>query len=259
MYKAFQNLVASTLGIGVGDVTIDAVGADPQLTDKGAGGSRVTSVAGGACVKACRSLLEELDGIPDNACESYWIADRLAELGKATVSAEGEVWTDQRGTPMYGGVAVQVGVDRATGKVSVQRAEFLIDAGDVWNEVGFRGQVEGGFVFGLSQTLYEALVVEEGQVLTASLGDYKIACIADVPPLTVTILPRHELDRESDEIRGGVGEIANLGVPAAVANAIQDAVGVRVTSLPITAEAVWRLLHEASDDEPAPETDRWRG
>ena len=244
MYAVFQNIVASTLGIRTSDVTIDAVGTDPQLTDKGAGGSRVTSVAGGACVKACQTLLNQLDRRPKAESQTYWLAERLQELGKTSVSAQGEMWTHDRGTPTYGGVAVQVAVDRLTGKVTVQRAEFLIDVGRVWNEVGFRGQIEGGFVYGLSQTLYESLGVEDGQVITASLGDYKIACIADVPPLKVTILPPHDLDREASDIRGGVGEIGNLGVPAAIANAIHNAVGVRVTSLPITSESIWRLLNE---------------
>jgi len=246
MYGAFQNLAASTLGVSAKNVTIDAVGADPRLVDMGVGASRVTSIAGGACVDACQGLLSALDAPAEDARpDGYWIADQLRELGTESVVAEGEVSRQGRSSPTFGGLAVQVRVDRGTGKITMERAEILVDGGKPWNEIGFRGQLEGGFVFGLSQTLYESLKIEEGQVVTASLGDYKLACAADIPPLAVTILPTHELDQGSDEIRGGVGEVGNLGVPAAVANAIEDAVGVRVTSLPITAEAVWRLLQAA--------------
>jgi aerobic carbon-monoxide dehydrogenase large subunit len=143
-----------------------------------------------------------------------------------------------------------VAVDRRTGRIEVHRAQLVVDGGEVWNPVGYRGQLEGGFVYGLSQTLYEALVVEDGQVVTASLGDYKLACVADVPPLEIRLLPPLEVDRDPDVVRGGVGELANIGVPGAIANAIHDAVGVRIRHLPITAEAVWSALR--SQDRPAP-------
>jgi CO/xanthine dehydrogenase Mo-binding subunit len=242
MYATFQRMAAVTLGVRVEDVTIVATGADPRLTDRGAGASRVTSIAGGACVQACRSLLMELGGAEPGSGEGYWIADRLAELGRERVSTRGEVSTTQRGTPSFGGMAVQLHVDRDTGRIDLLRAHIVIDGGEVWNPVGYRGQLEGGFVYGLSQTLYEDLVVEDGQVVAASLGDYKLACVADVPPLEIDMLPPLDADRGADEIRGGVGELTNIGVPGAVANAIDDAVGVRIRHLPITAEAVWSAL-----------------
>lgn len=244
MYATFQRMAADTLGIERTDITIDPVGAEPGLTDRGAGASRVTIIAGGAVVDACRHLIGELGGIPVDGGEGLnWIATRLTELDRDEVITEGEVETTQRGTPSYGGLAIQIHVDRGTGRVEGQRAHLVVDGGRVWNPVGYRGQLEGGFVYGLSQTLYEDLVVEDGQVVTASLGDYKLACASDVPPLGIELLPPLP-DQDPDEIRGGVGELSNIGVAAAVANAIEDAVGVRVTQLPITAEAVWRSLRE---------------
>src|SRR5690606_37712831 len=114
-------------------------------------------------------------------------------------------------------------------------AHLVVDGGRPLNPVGYRGQLEGGFVFGVSQALYEDLVIEDGQVVTASLGDYKLACAADVPPLEIEMLEPLP-HQDPDEIRGGVGELSNIGVAAAIANAIDDAVGVRITTLPLTAE-----------------------
>jgi putative selenate reductase molybdopterin-binding subunit len=110
--------------------------------------------------------------------------------------------------------------------------------------VAHRGQIEGGFVYGLSQATLEELVVEQGQVVTASLGDYRIMSAADVPPLEVRIL-----ETEGDAFTGmrSVGELTNVGGAPALANAIHDAIGVRVRDLPITPERVRRAAQATAD------------
>jgi CO/xanthine dehydrogenase Mo-binding subunit len=103
--------------------------------------------------------------------------------------------------------------------------------------VAVRGQLEGGFVFGLGQAVMEEIVIQDGRVVTANFGDYKIPTIADVPKLRLTLLTgTHGPGPFGAK---SVGELANPAVPAAVANAIADAVGARVLSLPITAEKVF--------------------
>jgi len=103
-----------------------------------------------------------------------------------------------------------------------------------------RGQLEGGFVFGLGQAVMEELRLEDGRVTTTNLGDYKIPTIADAPPLRIVLI--------TDALGPGpfgaksAGELANPAVGAAIANAIDAAVGARVMSLPITAEKVHSLL-----------------
>jgi CO/xanthine dehydrogenase Mo-binding subunit len=138
--------------------------------------------------------------------------------------------------------AVEVAVDRETGAFHVVDAALVADVGTVINPVAVRGQLEGGFAFGLGQAVMEELVVDDGRVVTANLGDYKIPTIADVPPLRLTLL--------TGAVGPGpygaksVGELANPAVPAAIANAIANAVGARVFSLPITAEKVLAALRE---------------
>lgn len=243
-FAAFAARAAGVLAIPQEYVDVRPVGAAPGLMDSGAGASRVTAVAGRACELACQALLDEIGAPPDDTerADGYWIADRLGTLGHMAAQAEGE-WTTARGDREYtaashGAMAIEVDVDRDTGSVRVHRAAMVIDGGRILNPLGYRGQLEGGFVYGLSQTLFEELAVEDGQVVTASLGDYKLASASDVPPLEIVLLPP-----ESDDARvRGVGELANLGPPPAISNAIADAIGVRICELPITAERVLAQL-----------------
>jgi CO/xanthine dehydrogenase Mo-binding subunit len=248
MYATFRLLAAEALGIPLEAVRVEAIGADETLTDAGAGSSRVTAVVGNACIDACSKLLDEL-GPPDpDGGGGYWPAARLERLGLTEVSVEG-LGRHRRGEdaavkPTYGGLALRVTVDRMTGRFTILQALLVVAPGRIANPVGFRGQLEGGFVYGLSQTVLERLVVEQGQVVTASLGDYKLACIGDVPPLEI----RHvQVGADTGELRA-VGELANIGVAPALANAIDDAVGVRIRALPITSEAVWQALRSTGEE-----------
>lgn len=248
-YSLFERLTAETLGVPRGFVRIQAVdvGADPVLQDSGTGASRVTAVAGMAVVESCRSALAELGGVPGDG-DGFWPARRLAELGVQSVVAEGTAAAGWPAPPdvdvrSHAGIAVEVGVDEETGRIDVRRALLVADTGRVFNEVAHRGQLEGGFVYGLSQTLLEELVVEDGVVTTATLGDYRIASAADVPPLEIRVL---EPAADDDGAVKSVGELVNIGVAPAVANAVFDAIGVRLLDLPLTAERVLAAIKEQS-------------
>ncbi|NBH07417.1 xanthine dehydrogenase family protein molybdopterin-binding subunit [Amycolatopsis sp. SID8362] len=244
-YSLFERLAAETLGVPREFIRIQAVdvGADPALQDSGTGASRVTAVAGTAVVESCRAALAELGGAPGER-GGYWPFRRLAELGVPSVVAEGTAAAGWPAPPdvdvrSHAGIAVEVGVDEETGRIDVRRALLVADTGRVFNEVAHRGQLEGGFVYGLSQTLLEELIVEDGAVVTATLGDYRIASAADVPPLEVRVLEPAAAD---DDAVKSVGELVNIGVAPAVANAVFDAVGVRLHDLPLTAERVLAAL-----------------
>ena len=108
--------------------------------------------------------------------------------------------------------------------------------------VGHQGQINGGFVQGLGYGLMEELRVEEGHVSTLSFGDYKIPTTRDIPPLKTVLLP-------SDQGIGpyqikGIGETPNTPTAAAIANAVEDAIGIRIRDLPITSEKVYQALKE---------------
>ncbi|MCZ6615107.1 MAG: molybdopterin-dependent oxidoreductase, partial [Chloroflexi bacterium] len=130
----------------------------------------------------------------------------------------------------------EVEVDPETGQVAVRRFVSVHDVGMVLNPLSHQGQIEGGIVQGLGYALMEEMKVEEGQVGTLHFGEYKIPTIQDIPELTTVLL---EEPAGPTPYQGrGIGEIPNCPVAAAIANAVADAVGVRITDLPITAEKV---------------------
>lgn len=246
-YEVFRSIASDTLGIPRDRVTVRALGADPRLTDGGAGSSRVTTVAGRACVDACLAMLDALGVEEDDQPSSggYWPAALLHEQGRTLIRTTGRctVGRDEAKArpPAHGALALVAAVDVLTGVPRVERASLVVDAGPVLNPVGHRGQLEGGFVYGLSQAMFEELIIEEGQVVTPSLGDYKLASAGDIPPLDILVL-EPDCDADPGDAVRAVGELANLGVAPALANAIDDAVGVRVRHVPITADRVWQAL-----------------
>lgn len=229
-HTLIQRIVAATLGVDPDTVRVRRLSTEgPQ--DPGIGGSRVTPVHGGAALAAANALKEKLGG------RSVSDAARALRDGGLEVSATFDATASDHGACAHG---IEVAVDAETGTVRVLQAVLVIDIGRVINPVGLRGQLEGGFVYGLGQALTEDLAVSDGRIRAANLGDYKLPTIADVPPLRIT----HLSDDHGVGPYGArsAGELVNPGVPAAVANAVHDASGARVRTLPITAERVWRAL-----------------
>jgi CO/xanthine dehydrogenase Mo-binding subunit len=151
-------------------------------------------------------------------------------------AGQGKVFPDYT----FGAHAVEVEVDTETGAVRVLRHVAAHDVGRAINPQSVAGQIQGGAVQGLGYGLMEEVVLEEGINLTTSFASYLIPGAADVPDVEAVVV-------ESGEGLGpfgarGIGE-PPIGPPAAaLASAIEDATGVRVTALPITAERVARAL-----------------
>jgi CO/xanthine dehydrogenase Mo-binding subunit len=130
-----------------------------------------------------------------------------------------------------GAAAARVEVDEETGVVTVQEVHAVVYAGRVVSRSGGELQTEGSMIMGLGSALFEEVVFEEGQPTNASLSDYGIPSIADVPPLT------HELlEREGADVHG-LGETAVPPVPAAIGNALHS-LGIELDELPMTPERV---------------------
>jgi CO/xanthine dehydrogenase Mo-binding subunit len=153
---------------------------------------------------------------------------------------------------MIGGSGAEVEVDSETGSVRVLRLVTVADAGTPINPAIVETQISGAAVMQLGFTLLEAMEFTEGQLRNPSLADYRIPGIRDLPS-------RFEAEAlDATQTSGpfgakGVGESGTFGVSPAIANAIEDAVGVRITELPITAEAVYRALRLAAGNELAGE------
>jgi isoquinoline 1-oxidoreductase subunit beta len=130
--------------------------------------------------------------------------------------------------PCFGTIVAQVAEVQVgtSGPPRVRRITCAADCGMVVNPDGFRAQLEGGIVFGLSATLYGAITVERGAVVQQNFPDYPVVRLADCPDIDVHIL-------ESGEKVGGAGEVGVPAVAPAVVNAIFAATGVRLRELPV--------------------------
>jgi CO/xanthine dehydrogenase Mo-binding subunit len=134
----------------------------------------------------------------------------------------------------------EVAVDRDTGDMTVRRCIGCHDLGTVLNEIGLTGQLAGGLIQGLGLATMEELRVSNGRVETVGLNDYKLPTMQDLPPFDELLIT----EAPGNGPRGAKpdGELTNMLLPPAIANAVYDAVGGRIDCLPITAEKVYRAL-----------------
>jgi len=140
-----------------------------------------------------------------------------------------------------GAQAVEVEVDLITGKVDVLRGVAAFDVGKAINPDMVRAQMEGGFVQGLSTALFEGLQLENGYLKNSSFVDYRIATSTDVPASIQAIIVEVAQDDGPWGARG-IGEHAMVPTIPAIANAIYDAIGVRVGSPPYSSEKVYLAM-----------------
>ena len=143
---------------------------------------------------------------------------------------------------MVGGSGAEVEVDTETGRVRVTRLVNVADVGTPINPKIVETQLSGAAIMQLGFTLHEKMIFDaQGQLRNASFAEYKIPGFLDLPEQLVNEAVTAE-QRTGPFGGKGVGETGTFGVSPAIANAIHDAVGVRLTELPITPEAVWEKL-----------------
>ena len=142
----------------------------------------------------------------------------------------------------FGTHVAEVEVDLDTGVIKVLGICAAHDVGRVINRLGIEGQVEGGIAQGIGYALSEELKVEGGRVLNPTFTDYKIATTQDVPELNISFVETH--DPAGPYGAKGIAEAPMIPVAAAIANAVHNATGVRITELPFTPERVLMRLKE---------------
>jgi CO/xanthine dehydrogenase Mo-binding subunit len=181
-------------------------------------------------VKACAS-----DGLP-----LYNVALFKAPFRNLTQyeRIEGKVFPDFT----FGSHAVEVAVDEETGKIQVLNLVSCYDVGRAINQLSVEGQMEGGAIYGMGYGLTEEVIIEKGVTITPSFSEYLVPTSMDVPEVQTIIL-------ESGDGVGpfgakGVGEPSLCSVAPAIANAVYDAIGVRIYDLPITPEKVLKAIQE---------------
>ena len=137
--------------------------------------------------------------------------------------------------------AAEVEVDEETGRVIVHRLVVAADTGRVINMLACRGQIEGGAVQAFGQAMFEDMTYEGDRMATGTPMTYRVPLAADIPKIFESIVLEHGMGNGPFGAKG-IGEASMLGVASAIANAIADAVGARVTQLPMTPERVLEAL-----------------
>jgi CO/xanthine dehydrogenase Mo-binding subunit len=261
-HTIFRQIAAETLGIDAGDIEVTMGTTDHFPTDVVVAASRVTFLGGQASQKAAaglRDLLiteaaEYLNCERDAVCivrNSFRgtgkqeisfsdLASRAASAGKQ-LRFKGNIQIQERtGAACFFAQAAEVEVDPETGKVKILKMFSAHDTGTVINPITYQGQVEGGLVQGLGFALMENLIDDDGKIVTASLGEYKLPNIADVPPLRTLLF--EDQDGPGPFQSKPVGEHSAVPTAPCIVNAIYDAIGTQITDLPISAETVYAAI-----------------
>jgi 4-hydroxybenzoyl-CoA reductase subunit alpha len=275
-------MAAEELGIRCEDVLMAPCDSDLSPLDLGSYSSRVTLMGGNAVKMAAARVKEQLFAIVGRALgvppgnlvardRRIYVAENpetgmdWAEAARRAFSAAGPVvGTGFYQPPKLGGsykgaavgtspaysfgtVVVEVEVDLETGKVKVLDCTDFHDSGRIVNPTTAHGQVHGAVLMSIGETLTEDVLFDpDGRILNANLHEYLIPTSMETPRISSGFV-------ESYEPRGPfgakeLGEGATLPVLGAVANAIYDATGVRITELPITSERILKGLKELAGE-----------
>jgi 4-hydroxybenzoyl-CoA reductase alpha subunit len=276
-------VAAEELGIPLEDVEFSQADTDLTTFCLGAFGSRLTYVAGNAVKDAAQKAKQQLyetasemlEANPEDLIsrdgkifvkgaeqKSVSVSDvaraRLFRRNGAPVVASGSFDADsvlqdatrygnESGAYNFGCQAAEVEVDPETGQVQILKYVAASDCGTVINPIAAEGQVEGSVAQGMGYALIEGLKMEDGRPINPNFSDYRIPSMRDMPDL------RHGF-AASYEPTGpfgakGLGELGMDPTAAVISNAIFDAVGVRIKTLPITPEKVLRALREKESEK----------
>ncbi len=269
---SFAQVVADRLGIPIENVDIVHGDTSKVLFGMGTYGSRSIAVGGTAIVKALDKIIAKGKKIAAHLLEAsesdieydrgeFKVAgtDRKKMFGEIAFAAyvphnyphdklepglnENAFYDPSNFTFPAGSYVCEVEVDRDTGQVSIERFTAVDDFGKIINPMIVEGQVHGGLAQGIGQALTEGCRYDEsGQLVTGSLMDYCLPRAGDVPSFKIDT--RETPCTHNPLGVKGCGEAGAIGAPAAVMNAITDALGVKDLPMPATPQTVWRSLQQ---------------
>ncbi|HEX2933014.1 MAG TPA: xanthine dehydrogenase family protein molybdopterin-binding subunit [Candidatus Binatia bacterium] len=260
-HTILRQLVADRMKVGIDQVRVLIGDTDTAPRDGGMRASRMTYVAGNAMVKACDQLREKLldqaarmlecraDEIDFDGGRFSLRQDRGQQVALRRVVAQSTeplkvtVYEDYRAPDEVSYICAQVAeveVDPETGAVKLHRMVTAHDVGTIINPTAHQGQIDGAALMGVGQGLMEEIVMDQGRVTNNNLGDYKLPSVADLFELKTVLVA--SVGGVGPHNAKPIGEFANNAPPAAIANAIADAVGVRLFELPVKAEKIYQAL-----------------
>jgi CO/xanthine dehydrogenase Mo-binding subunit len=268
-------IAAEELGVPLSNVRVELGDSARGPFASVSAGSSTTPSMGPAVRAAAADAKRQLIEI---AAQRYHLEERVLDIKDGQViSADGGSWPLEEVTGLLGdaqilgkgargpnptgmrvltfGIQVaEVAVDVETGEIRVERIAAIHDVGRIINPLGAQSQVEGGIIQGIGHTLSEERLLDpqSGTTLTVTLDSYKLPTIADVPEIVCEFVDKPD-EHLTNLGSKGLGEPPIIPTAAAIANAIRDATGADVHSLPITREEMLRALREAEERRRAPE------
>jgi aerobic carbon-monoxide dehydrogenase large subunit len=269
----YAQILAEELGIPVSDIQVEEGDTDTAPYGLGTYASRSTPTAGAAAAMASRKIRDKARKIAAHLLEAHE-EDLEWEPGKFFVKGSPErsktiqeitfaAYTNHPAgmeagleavsyydppnlTFPFGSYICVVDIDKGTGEVKIRRFVAIDDCGNIINPMIVEGQIHGGLTMGLAPALFEEISYDaQGNIRQGSFMDYLLPTAMETPKWetdkTCTPSPHHPLGAK------GIGESATVGAPAAIANAVVDALwhlGVRHIDIPITPEKVWQCLRD---------------
>lgn len=255
-------IVAEELGLEMHEVRPRVGDTESVGFNDGTGGSRTTYSTGVAVWKACQAAIEEFKvraarmlevdadaivfehgdfKVKDDPARFVNVREVIRNLRRTGGHFEATgVSGGLKMAPAFGASLVDLAVDPDTGKVTILRWTQFQDVGKAIHPSYVEGQLQGGAAQGIGWGLYEEYVFRDGQMLNPSFLDYRMPTALDLPMIDTCLIEVPASDGPYG-VRG-VGEVSIVPPPAAIANAIYRATGVRMTELPMTSERIWRAL-----------------
>ena len=273
---ALAQLAADGLAADYDAVTVRIPDTFAQRIDPGTNASRTTVAVGSAVYRAAQAVYRDLcaateqmaghstglrlsgsdvvasDGTTIPLVEVMSAARRLPPEVLGAMSAVAADDTPTESGPLgsmsafyeVSHAAAEVEVDRETGVVHLRHYVSVPDVGYAINPATCEGQDEGATVMGIGHTLFEELTFARGELVNPDLVGYRVPRTTDLPARFDTVLLENA-DGPGPFGAKGVGEGGIIAVAPAVANAVADALGIRIRDLPLTPERVWRAIQEA--------------
>jgi CO/xanthine dehydrogenase Mo-binding subunit len=259
-HTAMRVVAAEELKIPLERIRVETLDTSAVGSDTGIGASRGTRIFGNATRLAAAQAREQLldaasaklgvgkellslagNGAVRSAAGKSLSYGELAQISGSAIRGHGFYKNFESGPEAALCVQVaEVDVDVETGQVSLRQFTSAHSTGTVLNPLTHQGQIDGDVIMGIGYALMEGVMIDGGNVVTTNFGENKIPSIRDIPSLRTVI---QECPVGNGPYGGmSIGEPPVVPTAAAIANAVQDAVGVRIYDLPITAEKVLRAL-----------------
>lgn len=272
-HTVFADIASAVLGIPREMITIAPIDTDTSPYDAGTFATRQTYMGGKAIELAAKDLRKQLDQYAadclggksedvqiDNG--TYYLKDQpektvtVKELAwesvygkRRTFICSHATWDGLGSTPAYGAHFAEVEVDKETGNVNVKRVLVVHDVGKVLNRTALEGQLDGGVVMGIGSALSEELIFngETGEILNDDFRNYRLSSALSGTDIEYLFL---ENPSEHGPLGArGIGEPSFIPATTAITNAICDAIGTRIDSLPFTAEKIVTAIENKAHEE----------